>query len=333
VAFSPDGTLLAVGRGDGHMEPGTVQLWDVATGKERAVLQGHADVVWNVVFSPDGTALASGSADGTARLWDIATGEIMFVLEGTSQPGAGTFSYGDDDGDLQVSGVSNTAAVWSVAFSPDGAILAVGRGDPWVGPGSLQLYDTATGQLLSELYPETHPPCCEMVTVQDLAFSPDGTLLATANGDGTARLWDVATGKERAVLKGDTGWVGSVAFSPDGALLATGGAWSDCDYGEKCAPDEGEVRVWDVATGEQLALVAGPLGGVRSVAFSPGGKIIAFAGGWEDGTVTLWDTTTRETLVVLENDFVSSVAFSADGTLLATGAGDGTVRLWGVAAR
>jgi WD40 repeat protein len=333
VAFSPDSTLLAVGRGDGRMEPGTVQLWDVATGKERAVLQGHADVVWSVAFSPDGTLLASGSADGTARLWDAATGQVVFVLEGSSQPGAGTFSYGDDDGDLTISGVSNTAAVWSVAFSPDGATLAVGRGDPWVGPGSLQLYDTATGELLSELYPKTHPPCCEMVTVHNLAFSPDGTLLATANGDGTARLWDVATGEEHTVLKGDTGWVGSVVFSPDGALLATGGAWSDCDYGEKCAPDEGELRVWDVATGEQLALVAGPLGGVGSVAFSPDGRIIAFGGGYEDGTVTLWDTTARETLVVLENDHVSSVAFSADGTLLATGAGDGTVRLWGVAAR
>ncbi len=333
LALNPDGTVLAVGRGSGWTEPGTVQLWDVATGKERVTLRGHTSWVRSVAFSPDGTLLASGSGDGAARLWDATTGENKFILADSSQPGASTFSNSDDDGDVEITGVSNTAAVWSVAFSPDGAILAVGRGDPWVGPGSLQLYDSGTGELLSEFYPEVHPLCCEMVTVFALTFSPDGTLLATANGDGTATLWEVATGEEHAILEPDGGWVGSVAFSPDGSLLATGGAWSDCDYGEICAPDEGEMRLWDVATGEQLALVTGPLGGVSSVAFSPDGRIIAFAGGYEDGTVSLWDTNTGQTLAVLERSYVTSVVFSADGTMLATGGSDNVVRLWGAAAR
>jgi WD40 repeat protein len=334
LALSPDGAVLAVGRGNGWTEAGTVQLWDVTTGQERAVLEGHTVWVQGVAFSPDGTLLASGSGDRTVRLWNVTTGELVLTL-GPLSDGfvAGESSIYDDDSDVVLHPDIYSDAVWSVAFSPDGTKLAVGRGDPWVGPGSMQLYDAATGEPLTEFYAKAPPLCCEMVSVYDLAFSPDGTLLATADGDGVARVWDAVTGEELATLDPDSGWVGSVAFSPDGSLLATGGAFSDCDYGEVCSPDEGEMRLWDVATGEQLALVEGPLGGVSDVAFSPDGKLIAFAGGWEDGIVSLWGTETGETLAVLESSQVASVAFSADGTLLVTGGYDGIVHLWRVVAR
>jgi WD40 repeat protein len=236
------------------------------------------------------------------QLWDVATGALLLRLE--------TFSD----------------TVFGVAFSPDGKTLATGSGDPWgYGPGSTQLWDVTTGDLLAEFgLPNEYVPS-HMGTVYNVAYSPDGALVAAINGDGRVQLYDVVTGKEQAVLLGHNGWGNSAAFSRDGKLLATGSAGSFHDIG-------GDARLWDVATGEQIAQLEGHTSPVKSIVFSPDGQIVAT--GSLSGHIRLWDVRTAEVVAALESpNGTSSLAFSADGALLAAGSWDGVVQLWSVPGR
>ena len=156
--------------------------------------------------------------------------------------------------------------------------------------------------------------------VWNVAFSPDGTTIASALGgrDAPVRLWDAATGTALRTLIGHTGWGAySVAFSPDGTTIASGGQ------------DE-TVRLWDAATGTSLRTLNGHAWSVYSVAFSPDGTTIASGG---DETVRLWDAATGTALRTLigHREGVYSVAFSPDGRTIASGSGDAPVRLWDAA--
>jgi WD40 repeat protein len=206
----------------------------------------------------------------------------------------------------------HSGPVFSVAFSPDGKILA-GAGDT-----SMRLWDMATRR------PIGHRLTGSTGGVISVAFSPDGKTLAGGGGAQGVRLWDVGTGRQiRNQLTGHTGPVGSVAFSPDGKTLAGGGG----AHG---------VRLWDLASGRQIGdLPTGHTNWVGSVAFSPDGKALADGGGYDGlrSRVWLWDLASGRVIghrLTRSDGGIGSVAFSPDGKTLATASGDGTVRLWDV---
>jgi RNA polymerase sigma factor (sigma-70 family) len=245
--------------------------------------------VWSAVLSPDGRLAAAGAGrwdqPGEVGVWDLATGKPLLH-------------------------VAERKGVASVAFSPDGKLLAWGNNS-----NEVRLAEVPSGNEVAVL---------RTPRVSRVAFSPDGSLLAVASEAGIVRLVDVARRKTLCDLEGDLFRFHHVAFSPDGKrLLAGGGDWRQ---GGVC-----QVTVWDVDSRKQVGKLIGHEFAVLCIAFSPDGKTIAT--GAVDRTIRLWDADTGAEIKVLRGhgDRVECLTFTRDGKTLVSGGLDGTVRFWDVA--
>ncbi|MFI9155368.1 helix-turn-helix domain-containing protein [Streptomyces sp. NPDC053367] len=237
----------------------------------------------------------------------------------------------------------------TVAFTPDGRLLASGSSDGTVRllrvadrrllttlrvPGRVRSVTFAPGGRLLAATSTTGPvrlfdpassAAPRLLTAatagaRALAFDPRGTRLAVAAADGTVQLWRTGRDPRReAVLTGHTGGVNALAYTPDGHLLLSAGA-------------DGTVRLWDPERARPLAALRGHTGEVLGLAVAPGGRALATGG--TDRTVRLWDLAARRTTATLSGhgDDVNAVAYTPDGTTVVSAGGDGTTRLWDVRA-
>jgi WD40 repeat protein len=274
VSFSPDGKRIVSGGYDS-----TVKVWDAQTGQETFTLKGHSDGVTSVSFSPDGKRIVSGSGDKTVKVWDAQTGQEMLTLRAQLQVPAAAANPS-----------SNTLAVISVSFSPDGKRIVSGDGDPTYGgeePVEIKVWDAQTGQETLTLKGHTGH-------VNSVSFSPDGKRIVSGGGRrgkprpprhfGEITVWDAATGLPLPLLfKGHSDTVQSVSFSPDGKRIVSSSFET--------------VKVCDAQTGKETLTLKGHSGTVYSVSFSPDGKWIVSGGGDHDepGEIKIWDISSLAT--------------------------------------
>ncbi len=282
VSFSPDGRRVLTGGGreadlGSFSTDNSVRLWDLATAKEIRRFEGHEGYVHTVQFSPDGNRILSAGRDATARVWDVATGRELFVLS-----------------DL-------VYVPPAAAFSPDGCSI-VGR---TAGTRRVVVWDAETAEEI-----------CRIERVgksffTSAGFDPGGTQVMTTSTDGTARSWDIRTGRQSHIYTAGSGAINDAVYSPNDERIITGSS-------------DGTVTIWNAQTGEEIRKFQNPRAVWRVRVSDDGMRIFAK---WHfDGSgnatpgvslwsgVTLWDAESGQQIKQFPDDgSTKAVSFTPDG--------------------
>ena len=296
VTFSQDGKVLATASGDRSEGDGAIHLWDVSTGRHLREIRGHTESVCSVSFAPDGKSLVSGSHDGTVRLWSPETGEPEKVLQGHG--GAVTF-VGFNEANMLITGsLDKTLRAWDAHTGKETGVHQVGK------------------EILSRS-----------------ALAAGGSAFAIYDGSSSparATVWDVRSGRVMQRVQAET-WINSVSLSPDGRYLITGGS-------EHPETERNEVVLWELATAALVYRISGEGDRVSAVAFSWDGRTFAWAEGPGSNKADRHYPihvhrlgTGKEILRFDEQSGLAyALAFSPDGTKLASGMADTTALVWDV---
>jgi WD40 repeat protein len=291
VAFNATGTEFVTASLDGSY--GAATIWNTSSGRPLRQLLEPAGAtsssasfnpeINGASFSPNGNEVVTVGGDA-ARIWSVATGKQLEVLQQSGPDDMSTAAF-------------NPAGTEVVTTEKNAAVWDVGADQP-----RLVVDEPADAGL------------------NDAVFSPDGSQILTASGDGTARIWSATTGAQQLVLTEPGGAVlNGATFSADGKEVVT-------------ASNDGTTTVWDAATGVPTLVLRGHRGAVFSASFSPDGKEVITAS--EDGTAKIWDAQpvgTRRVLAEPTRSALYAVGVSRSGTEVVAAGENGTATVWDAA--
>jgi WD40 repeat protein len=325
--FSPNSEFLVTASTDGK-----ARIWESATGEKVAELIGHSGPVYGASFSRDGDLIVTASKDGTARIWDVGLRDKIITADGPVH----NVAFGPGPGSIITTGTDGVISTWELTtgrnlktltrdaqrpvfetvVSPDGKLLATAS---WSQPQSAPT-NGVNGEKFARIWNTETKSEIELKghesPVHTVAFSPNSKLVVTVSEDGTAIVWEAATGRKLVRLKvNDSCAVQSVVFSPNRRFIATG-----------CL--DGTATVWDLATGRSIASREMHTGAVLKIAFSPDNDFVLTASA--DGTARVWKTATGASVMEMRGHRgpVWSAAFSPDGRWIVTASDDNTARIW-----